>query len=258
MPGPHPGSPSASGTPGWRGRSSSAMAWPMACTCCLLGPGARPPAPGRTAGTPQSAGRGHGGAASPSRAGRASAAEGPAGSLGEAGAGPPGLGPTVSDWSDEGRRRAGWAWPGRPLLPVKAAGAPAVAASRGPGGLLVFIILGIKNKEGRMITTRRRAAPLGLDTAPAGKVTSFPRPATPLPSLASACSPSTRGKYLLPRPPGCLGQAPQGRQVSMNPRGPQAPFLSQAQRHSRTWSQRQHVNPWAHFLSLQLSFSKQR
>lgn len=178
----------------WPGR------WPA---CCLLGPGARPPAPGRTAGTPQSAGRSMEELPVQARGlGGPGAAEGSCRQPGvEAGAGPPAWGPPP-DWSDEEENGAGWPGQAGLFLLVKAAGTRSVAASRARGSPRLHH-LGDKNKEGRMITTRRKQAPLGLDTAPAGKVTSFPAPATPLPSLASACSPSTRG--LSPRPPGCLG-----------------------------------------------------
>ena len=64
-----------------------------------------------------------------------------------------------------------------------------------------------------MITTGRKTAALGLDTPPHRQSYQLPPPHTPIPLCLVwpllAPHPAVE-KYLLPRPPGCLGQAPQG------------------------------------------------
>lgn len=62
-----------------------------------------------------------------------------------------------------------------------------------------------------MITTRRKTAPLGLDTAPPPAKLPVSPALLPLCLVWPLLAPHPPvEKYLLPRPPGCLGQAPQG------------------------------------------------
>lgn len=137
---------------------------------------------------------------------------------GEGRAGASGLEP-VSDWSGEeeetGRvglaRQASSSGEGRRGCRgcLEARGSPASSSS-----------WGIKKQEERMITTRRRDGTSGLGHSPRRQEVQFPRPAAPLPSLASACSPSTRGKVSAPLGPRGVWAKHPRRQVSMNPRSP--------------------------------------
>lgn len=69
----------------------------------------------------------------------------------------------------------------------------------GPGVSCVFIILGDKKTRRANDYNPEKDGTSGLGHSPRRQSYQFPpRPATPLPSLASACSPSTRGKVSAP------------------------------------------------------------